>query len=745
MANRYWVGGAGTWDGSTTTHWAATSGGAGGASAPTTADDVILDASSGAVVVSMDTAGTAACRSLDSTNFTGTLGWQNSAAATLKIGDASGGALTIGAGVTIANILSSTNAIQFLSTSDNGGAGWPIRTNGKTMPSLTFGGGAGNVTGGKWVLQDDLTWTNQGTGQLALAGGTLDTNDRTLVGWAISLNGSLARAFLMRSSTITLSAAATNAWLSNSITNLTVTPGTSTVVITGATATMQTSTLTLYNLSFTGSGLQRIFVSGGVTLTVNNLTRTGVVGSRIDEFKVGAGYTGVGRIVVNGTLTITGDSAVNRMWAWGTDVNGLAGTAAIIQAAAVSLSNTDFRDITITGAAAPASGTSLGDGLGNSGITFPASLTRYWVGSTGLYGDTAHWSTASGGAGGASMPLPQDDVNFDASSGSGIVNFQIQRLGRNVNFTGFTGTMDTSGAGAVSSHYVFGNITLGAGMTLNGGNSLQLAGRGSHTITSNGRSFAPVPIIEAPGGTYTLADDLIVAVAQTGGFTVTFGTFDANGKNVTAFRFTFGALVGGATCTVKMGSGTWSATTTGSTYAISASNLLNLTLQAQTSTLLISSLVVSAIRKQMALQGVTLNIVRHSGYGTIQFVNTGSTINQLIIDPPTRTVPRSLELNSNTQLTLGSITCDGIDGQPIAIASSVAGSRAPGLVMAAGNQPVLRGVTIIDMAFSGGAAWSAQRVRDLGNNSGISFGRTPAAVRSASAARTVAAARSVRT
>lgn len=47
MAARFWVGGAGTWDGSATTHWSTSSGGASGASAPTTADDATFDANSG--------------------------------------------------------------------------------------------------------------------------------------------------------------------------------------------------------------------------------------------------------------------------------------------------------------------------------------------------------------------------------------------------------------------------------------------------------------------------------------------------------------------------------------------------------------------------------------------------------------------------------------------------------------------------------------------------------------------------
>jgi hypothetical protein len=47
MALRYWVGGAGTWDTTSTANWSATSGGASGASVPTTADAVIVDANSG--------------------------------------------------------------------------------------------------------------------------------------------------------------------------------------------------------------------------------------------------------------------------------------------------------------------------------------------------------------------------------------------------------------------------------------------------------------------------------------------------------------------------------------------------------------------------------------------------------------------------------------------------------------------------------------------------------------------------
>ncbi|HEY9379403.1 MAG TPA: hypothetical protein VIQ02_20175, partial [Jiangellaceae bacterium] len=54
MANKYWVGGTGTWNASDTTHWAASSNGAGGQPVPTSADTVTFDANSGGGVVTVD-------------------------------------------------------------------------------------------------------------------------------------------------------------------------------------------------------------------------------------------------------------------------------------------------------------------------------------------------------------------------------------------------------------------------------------------------------------------------------------------------------------------------------------------------------------------------------------------------------------------------------------------------------------------------------------------------------------------
>jgi hypothetical protein len=72
MADRYWVGGTGTWDESSTSHWSASSGGATGASVPTVSDAVFFNANSGSGTVTVNPTIPLYCASLDFTGFVGT-------------------------------------------------------------------------------------------------------------------------------------------------------------------------------------------------------------------------------------------------------------------------------------------------------------------------------------------------------------------------------------------------------------------------------------------------------------------------------------------------------------------------------------------------------------------------------------------------------------------------------------------------------------------------------------------------
>ncbi len=59
---------------------------------------------------------------------------------------------------------------------------------------------------------------------------------------------------------------------------------------------------------------------------------------------------------------------------------------------------------------------------------------RYWVGGTGSWNDTAHWSTTSGGPSGASVPTSANTVIFDAASFSALGTVNMS-----------TGTCETAG------------------------------------------------------------------------------------------------------------------------------------------------------------------------------------------------------------------------------------------------------------------------------------------------------------
>jgi len=71
---------------------------------------------------------------------------------------------------------------------------------------------------------------------------------------------------------------------------------------------------------------------------------------------------------------------------------------------------------------------------------------RFWVGGSGNWSDTAHWSATTGGAGFQSVPTSADMVTIDSSSGTAaaIINLDVTGncLSLNINSTtNFTGSM----------------------------------------------------------------------------------------------------------------------------------------------------------------------------------------------------------------------------------------------------------------------------------------------------------------
>lgn len=108
-------------------------------------------------------------------------------------------------------------------------------------------------------------------------------------------------------------------------------------------------------------------------------------------------------------------------------------------------------------------------------------------------------------------------VNLNITAGTDTV--AISGHYRNLNFTGFAGTLNNN------NRTLYGGLTVSTGMTLAAGASgtTLAATSGSHTITSNGKTLDFPLTVNAPGATYTCADAL--TLGSTRAFTLTAGTF----------------------------------------------------------------------------------------------------------------------------------------------------------------------------------------------------------------------------
>lgn len=688
MANRFWVGGAGAWNGTAGTKWATTSGGTGGQAVPTVADDVFFDAASGAVAVT--TSGAALCRSLDCTGFTGTL---DRASISVTIGDASGGALTLGSGMTVAG----ANSFVMASTSSNGGTGWPVTTNGV---SIAGGGGIQfNGAGGKWTLQDGLTTA----GSVTLTQGTLDTNSKTVAASVFTTGTSTSTKTLTAGSTVwTLS----NAGSAFSVrgTGTTITSNTSVVNLTGAGSTMSisstaVSTINYNGMSFvlSGSGASAITAAAGSTVTLGSLTRTGTAATT-DILSIqanGSTYT------LTGSVNFSGQALSNRLLV-ASDTRGTAVTLTV--AGGNTIANVDFMDVTAAGAGGTWSGSSLGDCQGNSNITFTTPVTRYAV-VAGTTNATSAWSTTSGGSGGASIPLPQDTVIFNAASGAGTYSQNVARIGASIDFTGFTRTLSNAAAWET-----YGDVKLATGMTVSGtGGALTLAGRGSPVFTPATKTWTSSLVVNCANGTYTLGGNFLSNRTGAGAFSIASGTFnDASfSVGITASSGTFS--INGGTLTA---SGTWTFSQTNTaTFWSNGGGTVN-----HTGTIVVGGS--STLVRTFAGGG--------GSYGTLTYVLAGSTGQLTIsgnntfdtINFSDASNARTLSLAAGaTNTILTAFNVNGTAGKLMTItsASTSALTKASGVVSC--------DYLAIDHSFAtGGAAWYAgANSTDNGNNTGWIF------------------------
>ena len=533
---RYWRGGTGTW-GTSTANWSATSGGPGGATVPTSVDAVIFDAASNATAYTVTcTATQLRCGSLTMAGpASGNLTWAGTAP--IAIHDnftlpATGLTRTYTGGITLSG----------------SATGRTLTTNGVTLSSAVTVNGVGCG----WSLGSALS----GASSIIVTNGSVDLTSYNLTTGAISSNNRNTRTIALGSgtATLTLSGIAIDFGTTESErANLTFNANTSQINCSGTNTTINGNNKTFHNVAFTSTFQTASTTINGAN-TFNNLSFIGSSSAGVKNTSLTADQT------INGTLILSaGTDATCRTFVQ----SNTFGTTRTLTCAAFSGTDADFRDITVAGAAAPVSGTRLGDCKGNSGITFDAAKTVYWrIGAGGNWG-SASWSATNGGPNDITMmPLAQDTAVFPSSpspypsSGSTVTINAAYNIGT-IDMQARTSNTMTLATGA-QAPAIYGNWINGTGTTLTGTGTMTFAGRDSQTITTAGKVWTTTLVITSPGGSVTLQDSFTSNRAAFPALDILFGTFDANGFNVTFTDSAAGIRSQTSNVrTVAIGSGTW--------------------------------------------------------------------------------------------------------------------------------------------------------------------------------------------
>lgn len=670
---RYWVVGTGTWNATTTTNWSATSGGAGGASVPTSVDAVVFNSASNATAYTVTcTATQLRCGSLTMAGpAAGNITWAGTAP------------LAIHDNVSLA-ATGITRTYTGLITLSGSSTGRTFTSNGVALGSVITVNGVGCG----WSLGSVLNATTA----LNITNGSFDFSSYNSTVDSINSNNNNSRTINFGSGTLTL--LASNVinlnTTENAGANLSVIAGTGQIDLSSSFANFTAVNKTFNNITFTGVSTGTLSISGSNTF--NNLSFAAIASSGLKTIFFSDNQT------VTGTLTFSGISnATARSFVRSSSL----GAPRTLTCNSVSAADTDFRDITIAGAAAPVSGTRLGDCKGNSGITFDAPKTVYWNEITGGAWNTTAWATSAGGTKAVNnFPLAQDTAVFtfaDLASGATVTmvnNYNIGTIDMSARVSPVSMTLAT-GSTAFS---VYGNWINGTGTTVTGSGTLTFAGRGAQTVTSAGRSFPGVTFTVATiGGSVALQD----AFTLNSTLNITHGTFTANGYNISIS----GGVSSSVTTlrTINVGGATWTFTSDWS-----ASTSANLTVTGTGTINMTGASAKTFNGGGISYSGITLN---QGGAGALTITGNNTFAN--LTNTYKATGATSIALGTTTQR-VGAFGASGEAGRVLTVTGTSATSPAT-LIFTGSGQATTAGTDYLTV--TGVRAYSLDTTWYAGDNS----------------------------
>lgn len=342
-------------------------------------------------------------------------------------------------------------------------------------------------------------------------------------------------------------------------------------------------------------------------------------------------------------------------------------------------------------------------------------MARYWVGGTGNWNDTAHWSDTSGGVGGQTVPSSSDDVYFDLHSNESTdaaytcsINVSADCLSLDVSFTGTT-KVTISGTSPLN---VYGNFNLSGGSEQviydhQGGTFFKSTS--SVNINFNGVSINSNDYItfNGIGGTFTLNSNIILS--NTRDVTITKGTL-----NCGSYSITCASLIVSSGATINLGSATHIILSSGFNLGMSVNSSANVI--AGTSTIKYTG----TGSQSFSGGGKTYNNIwfnHGNGTGIITIIGS-NTFNNFKDDG---TVAHTIKFTDGTTQTISSLDINGSSGKLITLTgTSTAGWN---IIDTSGSNDL----TYCNISYSnasGGAKFNALTNNgcvDGGNNTGWKF------------------------
>ena len=573
MADRYWVGGAGTWNTSDTTHWSTTDGGSSGASVPTATQSVAFTANSGSGEVSLQvpSGGTLNCSSISFVGYTGSIsGLPTAASSILTVyGD-----FILSTSMTWIRASTSYTIVRF-STGADPTINRKIKFAGQHISQCNF------QNSGIWTLQDDMNVDNlfqMSYGYLNISSNTITTPRINFASPApdvtaiyststgkIVLTGEDATVWncpfgtsLLRTTSIVLpvyltasagalsgtryikhGSSATAITVSSSLVRFYVTNGADTVSCVG----------TVFGLDYSGfSGTmasvpaQNTWINGDLTLSSSMSVESGanpltfISNSHIINYYANFDTP----VSINCPVYVTGliSSSSNGLRIWGdlTATNGVILTRGLLDIGNYTLTANTFESnntntrvinadnngkIVVTGANTTVFNMTQAIGYAASGSPLKVYATNSsTTGTRNLY--------FAGSNGGTESNVPSFYITAGSDSIGGLAKVM------NLDFNGFSGTLNAT------DRLVYGSLRLSSGMALTAsatqGFNFARTVTTTSTITSSG-ILLDMPVRFTLGATvgYALGDDLTMGTAST--LTLNSGVLDITNKVVTVGAF----------------------------------------------------------------------------------------------------------------------------------------------------------------------------------------------------------------